>query len=259
MSLIFIFELMETLNFQDNAGLPDGFAENLLELEMKIDKHCEVDTIKSLVDLYSVFFIQIAIEYYESIKDSKYLAYHKRLQTLLLRDDVQIVLNATVKAASRKPLSDLSANSLYNVEFHLLETSQDSSLSRSQAINNIKKQEDGIESKLKARKSLRMAAIDNKIDADKSAGTVDEFQNALVNIMEKYLIAKLTQVEAVRSLYENQMQEIRDMGDSVIIREILKEMQSSMNIEIDRISKKIDSEKNEAISKLRDESFFSSF
>jgi hypothetical protein len=48
---------MECVFYPVSITLPEDFAEQLLELEMQNDKNCEIDTIKALVDLYSVFFI----------------------------------------------------------------------------------------------------------------------------------------------------------------------------------------------------------
>ena len=47
---------MERQTFENSVILPANFAEKLLELEMRVEKHCEVELIKSLVNLYSVFF-----------------------------------------------------------------------------------------------------------------------------------------------------------------------------------------------------------
>ena len=47
---------MERLNFENSVILPHDFAEKLLELEMRVEKNCELELIKSIVNLYSVNF-----------------------------------------------------------------------------------------------------------------------------------------------------------------------------------------------------------
>ena len=48
---------MENQYFENTAHLSEDFAEKLLELEIRIEKECEIEIIKSLVGLYSVFLI----------------------------------------------------------------------------------------------------------------------------------------------------------------------------------------------------------
>ena len=39
------------------TSLPEDFADQLLDLEMRVDKQCEIEQIKSLVSLYSVILM----------------------------------------------------------------------------------------------------------------------------------------------------------------------------------------------------------
>jgi hypothetical protein len=60
-----------------------------LETELELDHHCDLEHVQQVVGLY-----QQAIEYYEYVKDPKYLDFNKRLQRLLTRPDVRSVLVA---------------------------------------------------------------------------------------------------------------------------------------------------------------------
>jgi hypothetical protein len=60
-----------------------------LETELELDSHCDLEHVQQLVGLY-----QQAIEYYEYVKDHKYLEFNKRLHRLLTRPDVRSVLVA---------------------------------------------------------------------------------------------------------------------------------------------------------------------
>ena len=180
------------------------------------------------------------------------MAYHRRLQSLLLREDVQQVLNATVKVVPRKALSNLSVNSVSNAEVQLTESTNEANLSRNQALSNIKKQEDTIESKLQRRKSMRNTSFPMKIEGDRCAGSKDRYENALVDVMEKFLTEKISKTQEIQKIYGVQMQEIREMGNNSIINEILKQMESSMSKEIDELCKSIESEKVLAIAKIKD-------
>lgn len=158
---------------------------------------------------------------------------------MLIREDVQEVLCSTIKG-TRKALNEISINI---AEKQFSDSSKEAANSRTQALNNIKTQEDTIEVKLKRRKSLR--ALNSS--ADHSAGSRDQYENTLVEVMEKYLTAKITQTQEIRNTYEGQMKEIQEMGNNSIIFEILKQMQVSMLNEISVLSKDIEAQKAAAI------------
>ncbi|OMJ84710.1 hypothetical protein SteCoe_14099 [Stentor coeruleus] len=253
---------MECVFYPVSITLPEDFAEQLLELEMQVDKNCEIDTIKALVDLYSN-----AIEYYENTKDTKYHAYKKRLHSLLLREDVQKVLNATVKSVQRKPLSGLNVNNLKttdsqtdiknpfetenSIDFPILANNKDTQEFRSRALTNIKSQESELENRVKARKSLKTSAVSIKVNEDKFIGR-NSYEDALVDIMGKYITDKITRVQQIKSTYEKQIEEIKEMGSSPIILEIVKQMETSMQNEIDEVCKNIEEQKSKEIARVRD-------
>ena len=77
-------------------SLPDNFFEKVLELEIKLKKGFNINTLQELVNYYSVrkFFIifliinQCAIEYYESIEDPKFKDFQVSLNMLLSQPEI---------------------------------------------------------------------------------------------------------------------------------------------------------------------------
>lgn len=79
--------------------LPSDFAAELLETELNLDSHCDIEHVQQLVGLY-----QQAIEYYEFIQDQRYSDFTRRLQRVLSRPDVRSVLVANApKPKAKKP------------------------------------------------------------------------------------------------------------------------------------------------------------
>lgn len=158
---------------------------------------------------------------------------------------------------------------LKNAEMQIQDSSIESQNSKKHALVNIRGQEEGIEDKIKARKSLRRNTLTHKsentekhenpfkhsekfdkLDADKSAGR-DRYQDGLVELMEKYLIEKMESVSVIRKKYQSQMEEILEMGNSPIIIEIVKQMEVSMNQEIQEFCAELEHKKLEEIARIR--------
>lgn len=67
--------------------LSSNFAQEVLDLEGELDFSCNMIIVQRLMHLYSQ-----AVEYFESIKDPKYLHYQERMQNLLTRKDVLLAI-----------------------------------------------------------------------------------------------------------------------------------------------------------------------
>ncbi|OMJ92793.1 hypothetical protein SteCoe_4432 [Stentor coeruleus] len=59
-------------------SIPSKYAEKVVETEISIEKHCTIEAVKSLLQLYIE-----GIEYYEAIGDEKYLYYKSKMDKLL--------------------------------------------------------------------------------------------------------------------------------------------------------------------------------
>lgn len=78
----------------ETSGLPLGFADEVMRLEMDIDLSVEsidIAVIHRLIELYTV-----AVGYYESIGDLKYAYFGKKINSLMMKP---IVMDSMSKAA----------------------------------------------------------------------------------------------------------------------------------------------------------------
>ena len=78
-------------------------------------------------------------------------------------------------------------------------------------------------------------------------------ENALVDTIEAYFTEKILKTQEIKNLYEKQMQEIREMGNNIIILQILKKMEDNMQSEIEDLNRKIEHDKNHTIFKITNE------
>ena len=164
------------------------------------------------------------------------------------------------------PGQTIKSQCLKNAEIQIQDSSLESQNSKKHALVNIRGQEEGIEDKIKARKSLRRNTLTSKpeniekhenpfknsekFDADKCAGR-DKYQDGLIELMEKYLNEKMETVSGIRIKYQSQMEEILEMGNSPIIIEIVKQMDVSMNQEIQEFCAELEQKKLEEIARIR--------
>lgn len=87
-----------------------GFAERILELELRLQTECSLPLIRALMDSYTVCSKQEAIEHWECLGDSRHLRLQDRMHWLLRRKDVAAVLNSASKQRKTKPLANLPVN-----------------------------------------------------------------------------------------------------------------------------------------------------
>lgn len=77
--------------------LPDDFFEQILACEIQLKKGFSMNTLRKLINLYS-----LAVEYYESINDSRYMRYSKSLQLLLMQPQIVKQINMQTKKGKIK-------------------------------------------------------------------------------------------------------------------------------------------------------------
>ncbi|CAG9312229.1 unnamed protein product [Blepharisma stoltei] len=247
--------------FSVKENLPPNFAEEIIELELKIDNSCDIETVNSIVTYYSK-----AIEYYESIKDMRYKAYSKRLQNLLLRKDVKNILQYTNEPKKRKnPLirtftgHSMTLTELRGVENAMKEHTNESLNSKVLIQENLKKQDDMLETKVKERRDKirsRAGSIDLFYESDICGGIPNmddlrEFEESLEKIMEKYIMERLKRVQNIKDTYAMQISETNEMGNNEIIKLVIDEMKKNMNKEIEITISELDANKAKEIEKLR--------
>jgi hypothetical protein len=66
-----------------SKGLPPNFFEKILDCEVRFKSKFDEKTLQELVTYYSM-----AIEYFESIGDQKYIQYHKSMNSLFSEPEV---------------------------------------------------------------------------------------------------------------------------------------------------------------------------
>ncbi|CAD8114507.1 unnamed protein product [Paramecium primaurelia] len=76
--------------FQEHSKyLPPFFAENILYLEMEVEcNNVTIEVVNQLLELY-----RIGVEYFESIKNNKFLIFKNKTQQLLMRGTVNQCMN----------------------------------------------------------------------------------------------------------------------------------------------------------------------
>jgi hypothetical protein len=148
------------------------------------------------------------------------------------------------------PRRGIKNHCLKTAEKHINDNCSESLNATQHALVNIRVQEEGIEEKIKARKSLRRNTLTSRPEGDKSAGR-DRYQDGLIELMEKYMDEKTSKVSEIRRNYNVQMQEILEMGNSPIILEIVKQMEISMNQEIHDFCFELEQKKLDEIARIR--------
>lgn len=69
---------------EPSVQLPPNFAQELLHHELEIES--DTFTMQTVIQLLQLY--RLGVEYYESIKDDKYLIFKNKSQSLLLRESV---------------------------------------------------------------------------------------------------------------------------------------------------------------------------
>lgn len=78
---------------KDMGCLPEDYALRLIDKEMMLETNCRMSVLNELVELY-----RVGIEYYEEVKDLKYLEMQRRLQMILVRPQVlQVMIEENFK------------------------------------------------------------------------------------------------------------------------------------------------------------------
>ena len=83
----------------------ERLSTEIKRLEALFKRYPDFPTLQDLVDVYSVLSIQRAVEFFEAVRDEKYKQFSAKLQQLLMREDVQELLQrsrAPLRAANLK-------------------------------------------------------------------------------------------------------------------------------------------------------------
>lgn len=86
-----------------------NFAEDILQLEIEVDINSIIDlkVIHKLIELYT-----LGVGYYESIGDSKYQYFHKKMNTLMMKQNVIDSMNVASITQVRKRAATMPQNQI---------------------------------------------------------------------------------------------------------------------------------------------------
>ena len=216
--------------------LSPNFAEQVIDLEEQINLNCTLPTVTRLIGLYTK-----AIEFYEAEKNLKHIHYQERMQSLLSRTNVIQLFKTTQNPLPQvKPVLQISPKSASNSHsFEEKRTNSDLAVERTcekvlkelvienshtfkKIQDNLKNQSDGLNQRLISRKQSQTPKYKGKFvfeetnQCDISAGEaknnpVEEFENEVEGIMEKYIEEKVIEKQRVHEKYEEYFTETRMM------------------------------------------------
>ena len=226
-----------------NRSIQQDFAQTVLDLEVDLNFNCTLEKIKTLMELYTK-----AIEFYESTKNPKYIHYQERMQTLLIRKDVQKVLNSEIKIKGKKGFKEENKiNNIINLpvertcEKILQNYNSEAGCLSKKITENLKNQAESLDSRLEQRKNARKTKKLRKnseiCESEKSAGQsklppVEEFELEVEQIMEEFVEAKASVKKEIENKYNEYFIEIGNMQGE-IMKSLNKELEKNMKNEID--------------------------
>ncbi|CAG9326297.1 unnamed protein product [Blepharisma stoltei] len=233
------------------------FAEKLLDLELKLEESCDQSTIDEIIKLYTS-----AIDYYESINDQKSSSYHKKLQGFLARKDVKDAikspnaprLNRHEQPPRRTRMLSKHTSSLPDLHLHAIENvmkEHECGTNNAHHLlqDNLKKQEDLFESKIQERQQrVKSHTLSHKENLAIMGRTSDKQIDRINQMFED---EKSKRIKEVRSLYSGQIDEMRSIANCDILKQVVVEMEKSMEREIANVTAKLANEKYIEIDKLR--------
>jgi hypothetical protein len=127
-------KLVKTAEKKDQ--LPDDFFEQILACEIQLKKGFSMNTLRKLINLYSK-----AVEYYESINDSRYKRYSKSLQLLLMQPQIVKQINMLTEKGKIKVHKQERKKEILD-EFKNLDKNYTNNKNVKDLMNNISKKEE---------------------------------------------------------------------------------------------------------------------
>ena len=121
---------------EKKATLPDDFFEQILACEIQLKKGFSMVTLRKLINLYSR-----AVEYYESINDSRYKRYSKSLQLLLMQPQIVKQINMLTEKGKIKVHKQERKKEILD-EFKNLDKNYTNNKNVKDLMNNISKKEE---------------------------------------------------------------------------------------------------------------------
>jgi hypothetical protein len=236
----------------------------MIESEQLLEKECTQANINVLISIYSE-----AIEFYESLNDSKAKTYQEKLQSLFLKPEVIAAMNINSSRAAKKEEKKVEVQPKIRGSSQILsnddkETQQSKSMSRiinSQIKRNsevfkkaqieFKTQDSDLSNRLASRKKSMLSKstilmkensfsskvpVDNILKEINEAENQDQFYEELDKIMNQLCDAKAKKLAEIKIQYEVQMEPLKNQG--ILMKKVLDKMKEDMDAEISDVTEK---------------------
>lgn len=251
--------------------LSSDFPIKVKNLEDSLKNSPCLETLRSLLQLYSVILTQQAIEYFESINDPLFSCYQEKMKNLLNRPP--LFLNKTVGTTSMPTLS-IGLKQLRKADLTIKIHEKNSEKVSRQISLNIYKQNLEVITKLQNRinktnspkakepKSCK-ARTQKKFFDDESESEIDtlkfseihtsqDIENKLEGVIESFLLEKISKSKEIKKKYKAEMNEIRNMKGGPIIEQLAIEMEKNMQNELNELDQYLISQRKKAIKELKE-------
>ena len=238
--------------------LSADLAASILYREMQLDSRLSVETVHSLVDLYSR-----AMEDFEANKDPRYLELQDRMHRMLTRPDVFKLMQVHNHCLPSEP-PQIAPQRKFD---RILLTISDSSRSVGiKAQRDLESQDHTLARKLSLRRHARfcktqclsseassVSTADNKLfDLDVSGMSEERmgrFEDRLEQVMERHFAEKAQRLAEIHIKYQAEIAEVQALG--TLGQQVVQQMKLAMQREIDQVVHEIDSRRKEEVNKLK--------
>ena len=240
------------------------FAKEILDLEEQVNLNCSLPVVTRLVNLYKK-----AIEYYEGEKNLKHIHYQERLQMLLGKTNVLQSLklsNSPVPSpqsfSSNSPRNKqgftelvIERNCEKVIKEHLV-----GNLDVAKRIqNNLRGQSENLNQRIMLRKIAHSPRYTKRFVFDESStdresgsnNPVEEFENEVEEILEKYMNDKKKDKKEIQEKYEEHFNET-NLISGQMKQQLLQELQKNMNFEIQQALLEADTKRLDKVATARE-------
>lgn len=250
-------------------------------LEADLQENLRFQTLRDLLEVYSVRSRQRAMEHFEAVKDKRYKVLGEQMQKLLSREDIRRLIERPedsprpLRHFTTGPLEDtpgreLNRHSSFSLSTlvsedkaaeSLIHTGLSLSACTSQKLHaDLASQQSVLRGKLANRlKRKKSANLSNSGDgseismaeSDRSAGRDSCFEKELERVMERYVEEKMTKARDINGKYEEQIAELASASQSGIIAKVVEQMKEAQQSELLSLVQDIETRRKAAISALR--------
>lgn len=261
--------------------LGEQLCTEIRRLEEDLQENLRFQTLRDLLEVYSVRIMQRAIEFFEATKDMRYKTLGEQMQKLLAREDIRKLIERpedsprparhfTAGPLEDTPGRELNRHSSFSLSTlipedraaeSLIHTGLSLSACTSKKLHaDFASQQTVLRSKLANRlKRKQCASLGNSGDgselsiseSDRSAGRDSCFERELERVMEAYVEEKMSKARDINAKYEEQIAELSHAGQSGIIAKVVQQMKETQQIELLKLVQDVEIRRKAAIAALR--------